>query len=249
MTPDASNRRDPDSVYRVIELVASHPASWESAAAAAVAEATKTITDLRVARVVELDTVVRDDRVAAYRVRLKLSYRVDRRRRDASGGTEVVRRYLVVANQTVGRDALSHAIRDRLDAGAAEFHVLVPASLSRDFAAARRLVTFNVDPTAGYAFGDLGGLVATDEEGRHRAHERLEEQLQQLVDAGAAPTGEVGDPDPLTAIAAVLARADFDEILLSTLPASVSRWVGLDLPARAARRFAVPVTHVFEPEG
>jgi GABA permease len=242
----AQSDRDPDSVYRVVQLVGSDPDSWEAAAEGAIAEATKTITDLRVAQVVELDTALRDGIVVAYRVRLKVSYRVDRRRRSAGGKTEVVRRYLVVANQTVGGEALTEAIKERLAAGPAEFHVLVPATLSRDYAAARRLSTFSVDPTSGYTFGDLGGLPLDDEEGRRRAQERLDEQLLQLIQAGADPSGEVGDADPMTAIAAVLARSVFDEILLSTLPATISRWVGLDLPRRAARRFGPKVTHLEE---
>jgi GABA permease len=244
----AQSDRDPDSVYRVVQLVASHRDSWEAAAADAIAEATKTITDLRVAQVVEFDTAVRDGSVVAYRVRLKVSYRVDRRRRSAAGETQMVRRYLVVANQTVGSKALGHAIKERLQAGPAEFHVLVPATLSRDYAAARRLATFSVDPTSGYTFGDLRGLTFEDDEGRRRAQERLDEQLLMLIQAGANPTGEVGDADPMTAIAAVLARSDFDEILLSTLPATISRWVGLDLPTRLARRFGPRITHLPEPD-
>lgn len=239
-------RRDPDSVYRVVQLVGSSPESWEVAAATAIADATKTITDLRVAQVVELDTTVREGRAAAYRVRLKVSYRIDRHRQTPSGQTVLVRRYLVVANQTVGGLALNRTIQQRMQAGPSEFHVLVPATLSKDYAAARRLATFSVDPTSGYTFGDLGALPLHDEEGQRRAQERLDEELLQLIQAGASPTGEVGEPDPMAAIATVLARADFDEVLLSTLPASVSRWVRMDLPTRVARRFGVKVTHIQE---
>ena len=246
MAQPETPRRDPDSVYRVVQLVGSDPDSWENAAASTIAEATKTITDLRVAQVVELDTVIRDGRASSYRVRLKVSYRIDRRRRAPSGETEVVRRYLLVANQTVGGRALNRAIKARMDAGPSEFHVLVPATLSKDYAAARRLATFSVDPTSGYTFGDLGTLPLHDEEGQRRAQERLDEELLQLIQAGAHPTGEVGLADPMAAIAAVLGRADFDEVLLSTLPASVSRWVRMDLPTRVARRFGVRVTHIQE---
>ena len=126
--------------------------------------------------------------------------------------------------------------------------MLVPATLSKDFAAARRLATFSVDPTSGYAFGDLGALPLTDEEGLREAKERLDDQLMQLLEAGATPTGEVGQPDPLAAIGSVLERASFDEILLSTLPASMSRWLRMDLPSRLERRFTVPITHVVEAE-
>ena len=53
-----------------------------------------------------------------------------------------------------------------------------------------------------------------------------------LREAGAEATGEIGDPDPITAIANVLARGSFDEIILSTLPANLSKWLGMDLPSR-----------------
>ena len=108
----ATPRRDPVSVYRVVQLVGTSAESWEQAATSALTEAAKSIPDLRVAQVVELDTAVRDGVVAAYRVRLKgVLDRIDRRRRTASGETQVVRRYLVVANQTAGGPALSRAIR------------------------------------------------------------------------------------------------------------------------------------------
>jgi flavin-binding protein dodecin len=240
--------RDPDSVYRVVQLVAAHPDSWEAAAAAAIEEATKTISDLRVAQVTELDTLIGEGGgPAAFRVRLKVSYRIDRRRRSPeTGEVRTVRRYLVVANQTVGGPALTAAIRDRLDAGPAEFHVLVPATLSRDYAAARRLATFSVDPTSGYTFGDLAALPQSDAEGHRKAQERLDEQLWQLRAVGAEPTGEVGEPEPIDAIATVLERSSFDEILLSTLPPGISRWVRMDLPSRLERRFGLPLTHVHE---
>jgi GABA permease len=240
--------RDPDSVYRVVQLVATHPVSWEAAAAEAIDEATKTISDLRVAQVVDLDTLVGENGLASsYRVRLKVSYRIDRRRRSPeTGEVQTVRRYLVVANQTVGGPALTSAIRERLDAGPAEFHVLVPATLSRDYAAARRLATFSVDPTSGYTFGDLAALPQTDAEGQRKAQERLDEQLWQLRAVGADPTGEVGEPEPLDAIAAVLERSSFDEILLSTLAPGISKWLKMDLPSRLERRFGITITHVHE---
>ncbi|MDH4146976.1 MAG: dodecin family protein [Acidimicrobiia bacterium] len=239
--------RDSDSVYRVIEMVATSETSWEDAAANAVSEATKSINDLRVARVNRMDTVRDDEGTTVYRVRLSVSYRFDRRRRSAeTGETQVVRRYLVVANQTVGGPALTGAIRERMSAGPAEFHVVVPATMSRDYAAARRLATFSVDPTSGYTFGDLGALPTTDEEGLRGAQSRLDEQIRLLQITGAAPTGEVGDPDPMNAVTNVLDRASFDEILVSTLPSSVSRWVKMDLPSRLQRRFGLPVVHVEE---
>jgi hypothetical protein len=52
------------------------------------------------------------------------------------------------------------------------------------------------------------------------------------------------EPDPLHAIESVLARQEFDEIILSTLPKHVSAWLHIDLPRRVARKFQGPVTHV-----
>jgi hypothetical protein len=56
--------------------------------------------------------------------------------------------------------------------------------------------------------------------------------------------GEVGDERPLDAIRDALREGSYDGIILSTLPAGVSRWIGMDLPHRAERTFSLPVTHV-----
>ena len=66
-----------ESVYKVIELVGSSPESWEKAAAAAVERAGKTLRDLRIASVVEQDMQIEDGKVAAYRIRLKLSFKFE----------------------------------------------------------------------------------------------------------------------------------------------------------------------------
>jgi dodecin len=67
-----------DSVYKVIELVGTSKDSWEKAAAAAVARASETLRDLRVAEVKELDMVVEDGKVSAYRARLSLSFKYEK---------------------------------------------------------------------------------------------------------------------------------------------------------------------------
>jgi flavin-binding protein dodecin len=67
-----------DSVYRVTELVGTSPESWEQAAASAVETASQTLRDLRVAEVRELDLVIEDGRVRAYRARVKVSFKYDR---------------------------------------------------------------------------------------------------------------------------------------------------------------------------
>ncbi len=67
-----------DSVYRVTELVGTSPESWEKAAASAVETAAQTLRDLRIAEVVELDLVIEDGRVRAYRARVKVSFKYAR---------------------------------------------------------------------------------------------------------------------------------------------------------------------------
>lgn len=66
-----------DSVYKVIELVGTSPDSWERAVAATVARASKTLRDLRVAEVSELDVTVEDGKVALYRAKVKLSFKYE----------------------------------------------------------------------------------------------------------------------------------------------------------------------------
>jgi flavin-binding protein dodecin len=65
----------PDSVYKVIELIGTSPESWEKAAANAVETASKTLRDLRVAEVTEMDVQLEDGRVIAYRAKVKVSFK------------------------------------------------------------------------------------------------------------------------------------------------------------------------------
>lgn len=64
-----------DSVYNVIELIGTSDQSWERAADAAVAEASKTLRDLRVAEVVEQDLLIEDGKVVLYRTKIRLSFK------------------------------------------------------------------------------------------------------------------------------------------------------------------------------
>ncbi len=66
-----------DSVYKVIELVGTHPDSWDKAAAAAVERAAKSLRDLRVAKVTEQDLVLENGAVKAFRTKLKVSFRFE----------------------------------------------------------------------------------------------------------------------------------------------------------------------------
>jgi cell pole-organizing protein PopZ len=135
-----------------------------------------------------------------------------------------VRRYLVVANRTLGGAHLTAKVRECLAAGPCEFHVLVPASHStRDF-------------------------TWTEGGDRTAAEARLAEAMVRFKASGAVVTGEVGDTNPIEAIGDVLRRESFDEIILSTLPPGVSRWLGQDLPSRVAKQHRLPVQHIVAAE-
>ena len=66
-----------ESVYKVIELVGTSTESWERAAAAAVEKAAKSLRDLRIAEVVQLDMQLENGKVLAYRAKLKLSFKYE----------------------------------------------------------------------------------------------------------------------------------------------------------------------------
>lgn len=66
-----------ESVYKVIELVGTSTQSWEKAAAAAVNRAGKSLRDMRVAEVGELDMVLEDGKIKAYRARVKVSFKYE----------------------------------------------------------------------------------------------------------------------------------------------------------------------------
>ena len=67
----------PESVYKVIELVGTSTESWEKAAAAAVARAGHSVRNLRIAEVVELDMALEEGSVAAYRAKVKVSFKYE----------------------------------------------------------------------------------------------------------------------------------------------------------------------------
>ena len=66
-----------ENVYKVIELVGTSTESWEKAAAAAVKRASKTLRDLRVAEVSQLDMQLKDGKVESYRAKLKVSFKYE----------------------------------------------------------------------------------------------------------------------------------------------------------------------------
>jgi hypothetical protein len=145
------------------------------------------------------------------------------------------RRYLVIANQTLAEAELTDAIRRRLEAGPSSFYLLVPNTDHGDLAA-RIARSAPIGPAAGDATADV---LATE----HAQH-LLGQLMDDLRALDADVEGDLGDPDPIKAVDALLARRQFDEILLSTLPQPISRWLGMDLPHRLHRHTGLPVTTI-----
>ena len=66
-----------DSVYKFIDLVGTSSESWEKAAAAAVTQASKSVRDLRVAEIVQLDVAIENGKIKSYRAKVKLSFKIE----------------------------------------------------------------------------------------------------------------------------------------------------------------------------
>ena len=66
-----------ESVYKIIEIVGTSTESWEKAASAAIKSASKSLRDLRVAEVAQLDMQIKDGKVEAYRAKLKVSFKFE----------------------------------------------------------------------------------------------------------------------------------------------------------------------------
>lgn len=130
-------------------------------------------------------------------------------------------RVLLVANRTAATAGLAEAVRARVRRGPAVFHLVVPAHPH----GLHKLV----DPQDGDA-GEAQGALA-------QALPLLSEA------AGSEVTGHVGDAEPLMAISDAINARPYDEIVISTLPRRLSRWLRLDLVSKA-RGLGLPVTHV-----
>jgi hypothetical protein len=85
--------------------------------------------------------------------------------------------------------------------------------------------------------------------GREAARAQMNEALEQLRAAGIEIEGRVADADPLVAVTETWDPKRYDEIIISTLPMRVSKWLHAGLPERCAKLTGAPVTHVVsEPE-
>jgi hypothetical protein len=151
-----------------------------------------------------------------------------------------MRRYLVVANQTLGGRELREEIRKRVAAGDSSFYVLVPNT---------RAANYHVVPAAG-GLVPMPGMATgyggpdTDEEATEEARERLSRMLAHLAELGVEAEGDLGSDKPLEGIERFLKDHEVDEVIVATLPKRVSRWLGSDIPHQVERRFGLPVTTI-----
>ena len=130
-------------------------------------------------------------------------------------------RVLVVANKTAATPALLDAVRERAARGPCEFTLLVP------------------NATHG-----LHKVVDPEDQSQNEAETTIELALPLLEDAAGGPVDAmIGVPEPLAAIQDAVNLHGFDELIISTLPSKVSKWLKLDLPHKAAG-LGLPVTTV-----
>jgi hypothetical protein len=129
-----------------------------------------------------------------------------------------MRSYLVVGNQTLAGPELMTAIAERIAADEpTRFHVVVPATPIQD------------------------GFTWDEDKAHDAAQERLDAMLDQLRRLGVEASGEVGHKDPVEAARDAMRGHPVDEVILSTLPPGLSRWLGQDAPTRLKAAVAVPV--------
>jgi hypothetical protein len=128
---------------------------------------------------------------------------------------------LVVAHKTAATQPLLDAVRERAERGPATFTLLVP------------------NATHG-----LHKVVDPEDQGAEESKAVVEQAVPLLTEAAGSPvTGMVGAPDPGVAIEDAINAHGFDEIIISTLPARLSRWLKLDLPSKVSGK-GLPVTTV-----
>ena len=130
-------------------------------------------------------------------------------------------RVLVVAHKTAATPALLDAVRERAARGPAQFTLLVPNA----------------------AHG-LHVVVDAEDQDSNEAEQVLELAIPLLEEAaGSSIEGMIGDPSPMNAIQDAINIHGFDEVIISTLPATVSKWMKLDLPSKVSG-LGLPVTTV-----
>ena len=149
-----------------------------------------------------------------------------------------MRRYLIVANQTLGGEQLTAKLAECMNAGPCRFYLVAPVTQTE--ASDRWL------PSGGLEGGLVPGAYKI---ARALAEGRLKQELARLREAGAEADGEVVDPNPIDAIRKLASREESDEVIVSTLPRRLSRWMAMDLPHRVRRATKLPVTQISGPAG
>ena len=141
---------------------------------------------------------------------------------------------VIVANQTLGGADLRAAVEQRMAAGCERFHLVVP-------------VPPGPPPAIVVGFATAEAAMMTDldlPDQREVASERLEHGLAWLRDRGCTADGAIASGDAVDAVRAVVEQGDVSEIIVSTLPSRLSRWLRQDLPSRIGRAVDVPVVVV-----
>lgn len=141
---------------------------------------------------------------------------------------------VIVANETLAGADLRAVLENRIAAGARDFHVVVPVKL-----------TLPPTVSAGMAGADvvmIGDHDLPDE--RAVATERLEAGVAWLRERGCNADGEITLHDAVRTLSELPERVDMGEVIVSTLPSRISRWLRQDLPTRVCRAVTVPVTVV-----
>jgi hypothetical protein len=138
-------------------------------------------------------------------------------RKDGAQG----RRILVISNETVTGTVLHEAIRFRARNVGGEVLVVAPALNSR-----------------------LRHWMSDLDAARRAAEGRLAISLERLTAAGIHARGQIGDGDPMQAIADALEMFAADEIIIATHPETRSHWLAHDLVFRARARFDQPILHI-----
>lgn len=145
---------------------------------------------------------------------------------------------LVVANRTLSGWNLAEFLDRRAgECPGLGVHVLVPLPRSMPLA--------GFDLGGGMIYPDLLSIEA-ERACRDEAQQRLDLMEQWLRSRQVMASGELSEDEPVHAIGCVLDGRRCDEIVISTLPLGLSRWLHLDLPHRVERRFARPVVTIVD---
>ena len=128
---------------------------------------------------------------------------------------------LVMANRTAESPELLEALKARAGEGECEFTLVIPSTPHG--------LSWAADMSAG------------EDEAEHHRQAFMDELREEGIDVKDA---RIGDPEPLAAAQDACNQGDFDEVIVSTLPLHLSKWLRVDLPRKVKAATGLPVTHV-----